>query len=656
MPIHRVKGGWKWGEHGHVYSSRKGAERQAAAAHAHGYTGKAAMDLALHRARSVLRLAGLTLEEGQHVHVGSTAPHDIRVRHTGVDGDREDPFHNEESKAYQAVKKAEEQVRAAIRNLQDNRRTITASPQAQFGAQEKIRQARTLYGEAKSKLDEIANNRTSQLRELAETLALEGPSSSVGQQAARLGQGIRQNAGDVAGHYAGVMSGTSYAGKATVRKHGDHETSRFDPVREREEDGPRDASELEKHDTPRSPHSQHMTPSGEDPDEVWQHKQRTRPATWDEQPPEWLERENRRRARAGYNPNNEYPGVNPFKPSPLAASRRSALDTSVDRVRPLPRSLNNDGMFDGYEDENMKKDEPGHGASRFGQPRWDNDKPVKLPGPPKDLSGRPVNRSLRLARLIRRSLSPLAKALDSGVENFREKAELKDYGDLEPPITGDMKGVRDPGERTWPDPGELDNPYAEATGVDRWVRGKDPAKEASGNSTWATGDFRRIAKAGTEEHMHYSILARQIRKSLEKSLENKHKDRHGSTEHHHRGGSAAGSGGSGGSDGGAGITFDRALSAFQQSLYPSDNEDEGNETPIESYEDFSDEVRGISERMAEVDPDWDPDADTPLAEAMFAATMLGEEPTEEGMERALGPDWYEGINADQWEELFNPDD
>lgn len=37
MPIHKVKGGWKWGSHGHTYKSRKGAERQAAAAHAHGF-------------------------------------------------------------------------------------------------------------------------------------------------------------------------------------------------------------------------------------------------------------------------------------------------------------------------------------------------------------------------------------------------------------------------------------------------------------------------------------------------------------------------------------------------------------------------------------------------------------------------------------------
>lgn len=39
MPIRKVEGGYKWGEHGHVYPSRAGAERQAAAAHAHGFHG-----------------------------------------------------------------------------------------------------------------------------------------------------------------------------------------------------------------------------------------------------------------------------------------------------------------------------------------------------------------------------------------------------------------------------------------------------------------------------------------------------------------------------------------------------------------------------------------------------------------------------------------
>lgn len=40
MPIHREGSGYQWGGHGKVYPTRAGAERQAAAAHAHGYAGK----------------------------------------------------------------------------------------------------------------------------------------------------------------------------------------------------------------------------------------------------------------------------------------------------------------------------------------------------------------------------------------------------------------------------------------------------------------------------------------------------------------------------------------------------------------------------------------------------------------------------------------
>ena len=40
MPVHKVKGGYKWGKHGKVYPTRAGAERQARAAYAGGYTGK----------------------------------------------------------------------------------------------------------------------------------------------------------------------------------------------------------------------------------------------------------------------------------------------------------------------------------------------------------------------------------------------------------------------------------------------------------------------------------------------------------------------------------------------------------------------------------------------------------------------------------------
>lgn len=39
MPIRHVKGGYKWGSRGHVYKSRAGDAKQAAAAYAHGYRG-----------------------------------------------------------------------------------------------------------------------------------------------------------------------------------------------------------------------------------------------------------------------------------------------------------------------------------------------------------------------------------------------------------------------------------------------------------------------------------------------------------------------------------------------------------------------------------------------------------------------------------------
>lgn len=40
MPIHRVKGGYKWGSKGKVYKTRAGAAKQARAAYAHGYKEK----------------------------------------------------------------------------------------------------------------------------------------------------------------------------------------------------------------------------------------------------------------------------------------------------------------------------------------------------------------------------------------------------------------------------------------------------------------------------------------------------------------------------------------------------------------------------------------------------------------------------------------
>jgi hypothetical protein len=40
MPVRKVKGGYKWGNHGKVYKTKAGAQRQARAAHASGYKGK----------------------------------------------------------------------------------------------------------------------------------------------------------------------------------------------------------------------------------------------------------------------------------------------------------------------------------------------------------------------------------------------------------------------------------------------------------------------------------------------------------------------------------------------------------------------------------------------------------------------------------------
>jgi len=37
MPIRKVRGGYKWGSKGKVYSTKAGAQRQAKAAHASGY-------------------------------------------------------------------------------------------------------------------------------------------------------------------------------------------------------------------------------------------------------------------------------------------------------------------------------------------------------------------------------------------------------------------------------------------------------------------------------------------------------------------------------------------------------------------------------------------------------------------------------------------
>lgn len=39
MPIRKVRGGYKWGKHGHTFKTRSGAARQARAAYANGYRG-----------------------------------------------------------------------------------------------------------------------------------------------------------------------------------------------------------------------------------------------------------------------------------------------------------------------------------------------------------------------------------------------------------------------------------------------------------------------------------------------------------------------------------------------------------------------------------------------------------------------------------------
>jgi len=39
MPVHKVKGGYRWGSKGKVYPTKAQAERQGRAAHASGYKG-----------------------------------------------------------------------------------------------------------------------------------------------------------------------------------------------------------------------------------------------------------------------------------------------------------------------------------------------------------------------------------------------------------------------------------------------------------------------------------------------------------------------------------------------------------------------------------------------------------------------------------------
>jgi hypothetical protein len=58
MPVHKVKGGYKWGNHGHVYKSKAGAERQARAIYASGYRGDGRSRLEAAQARRGARTGG----------------------------------------------------------------------------------------------------------------------------------------------------------------------------------------------------------------------------------------------------------------------------------------------------------------------------------------------------------------------------------------------------------------------------------------------------------------------------------------------------------------------------------------------------------------------------------------------------------------------
>lgn len=57
MPVHRVPGGWRWGNHGKVFRSKVEAERQAAAIYASGYREDARARADLHRALSASKRA-----------------------------------------------------------------------------------------------------------------------------------------------------------------------------------------------------------------------------------------------------------------------------------------------------------------------------------------------------------------------------------------------------------------------------------------------------------------------------------------------------------------------------------------------------------------------------------------------------------------------
>jgi len=69
MPIRKVKGGYKWGGHGHVYPTREGAEKQAAAAHANGFQGDSWQEPLKHTREPVVLDSGRGIQRSyQHTH------------------------------------------------------------------------------------------------------------------------------------------------------------------------------------------------------------------------------------------------------------------------------------------------------------------------------------------------------------------------------------------------------------------------------------------------------------------------------------------------------------------------------------------------------------------------------------------------------------
>lgn len=82
MPVHKVSGGYKWGKHGKVYPNRAGAERQARAAYANGYQGKAFDPMG-----AVMELAGGVYGNRTYLAPGEEAPEGVEVK-TGPMGGR----------------------------------------------------------------------------------------------------------------------------------------------------------------------------------------------------------------------------------------------------------------------------------------------------------------------------------------------------------------------------------------------------------------------------------------------------------------------------------------------------------------------------------------------------------------------------------------